>query len=325
MAGHGHHRSWRAFDRGPRGRPEHAALSSARRRVGCSLALPERNGRCHPLRGADFPSCLVKGNRLLDAETPSFDECRSASRSLGRPRTRPAIMGRLGHHSMTSDTSFAPTRRWELDHALSTRSSRASPRRQCAARRRLPSVDPQALTFGPRLPVVLDLGCSADAAPRQIDHQRAAPPPVERPLPASFPMAPTRPDFLRSGAGRGLRRTLLPPSAMARGGSLAPNRVGPDTSCHVHRARNDGDVAARTEHAASRRRIAELAPITGGPPPTPVRENKRGPLHPRCLRPRRPLREGPPLFRAPVEGATDERGCAFAVLTMTAHGRATVE
>lgn len=50
------------------------------RRGGCSLTLPERDGRCHPPRDADFPPRLVKGAELLDAEAPSFDEC-SGSRA----------------------------------------------------------------------------------------------------------------------------------------------------------------------------------------------------------------------------------------------------
>jgi len=135
---------------------------------------------------------------------------------------------------------------------------------------------------------------AARLTPRHVESTTSAPN-LHQPnaVTGLVPMAPARPDLLCSGAGRGLRRTLRPPSAMARGESLAPNRFGPDTSCRVSRACNNGDVAAHTEHTASQRRVVGPAPITGGPPPAPVRENERGSLHPRCLRPRRPLREGP--------------------------------
>jgi len=67
--------------------PEHAALSSARRRGVCSLTLPERCGRCHPRRGADSP---LTSSKVGGSSTPKrllSTSARSVIRSLGRPRT----------------------------------------------------------------------------------------------------------------------------------------------------------------------------------------------------------------------------------------------
>jgi len=122
------------------------------------LTLHERGRRCHLLRGADLRPRLVKDAGFARRRSAFFRRvlARRSDRTC-RPNClerEPAIAVRLCHLTATSDAPFARSR-WEparlhaLDPLITGRASQPH-----AARRRLPSADPQALTNGPRSPPV---------------------------------------------------------------------------------------------------------------------------------------------------------------------------
>lgn len=148
------------------------------RRGGCPLTLPERRRCFHLQRGAAFPPCPVKDPGLFEHRSAFFrrvlTRCPDRSDHLER---EPATLARGFATSPRLPTCSSPTRHqlpdvaWARPRALgSLITIRASwPR---AARRRLPSADPQAHTVGPRHPMP---SCwAARLTPRHTSSRRSA-------------------------------------------------------------------------------------------------------------------------------------------------------
>jgi hypothetical protein len=175
---------------------------------GTRRCLPHARRECRPLTLLALPSLRPtaspqapaasrqRGRARLAPEAPSFDECpRCTDRSM---LTCPPPRGGFAHLAAASDAPFASQQKSRearpraLDPLFTGRAARPH-----AARRRLPSADPQAPTFGLR--PSRELGCSAVAAPR---HPRDSPPCAESCLRSSPTMAARPVAKLQSGAGR---------------------------------------------------------------------------------------------------------------------------
>lgn len=206
----------------------------------------------------------------------------------------PATASRFCHLTAASDAPFAPTHEWvgarlhPRDPLFTGQASKPH-----AARRRLPSTDPQAHTNGPRLPAVTGL----------LGLRRATQP--------TGTLACLQTARFHEQSGRFKRGQCLVkprdsetglitrlPAPSSRDGSLLKTSPRTDLARTPHvvylrprsaRRRADHNQAYRpTPNGFMGRAPSPLTRVTGGPPRALFREKERTPLHPRCLPPRRP-------------------------------------
>jgi hypothetical protein len=284
-------------------RPVHAALSSARPegRLPSGASWTQQSVSAL-LRGVDFPPVSRQGRR--SCSTPKrllSTSARSALRSLGAPRTRARHRRDGFATSLRLPTCRSPATlgSW-ASHALSNRSSRFAPHG------RTPLADVCHRPIRKHTPMDLDsrppmLGCSAYAAPRQLEggtHAESTPDAVAgaRSTTASC-AAGASSDSGAGEAGFDTRWTCAStPRRFAKGAwprsdpHQTPRVAHPSRPRRRRRGRAmDAPADPKTSsRACPVHRLLYAARCPGEPPRALLREKERVPLHSRCLPPRKP-------------------------------------